>query len=604
MITREDIREFFTIEIVESANKDQEFEKLSLDEQIQIGKAIKDISLDREYKDKVDDEEIRLLHLKDNLSEFRIGDTVVLRTEQGNSYICECRIYDLKENGDIEISINPYNFSSSIDDYYNEKLILVKAKVLMQNFYWDFCYTPKFFAKDYFENHIINTIPPIEYQGHLEETKKNNKDAFKNIFDIELNNAQLDAFSRLELANNYFLIQGPPGTGKSFLLAAHLIDCIMNKKKVVVVAPTHMAVNNLLMKIVELYSKIIDLEELKWLIEKALILKCGQSHNAKNLTFSVGDTTIKIQNRQYLNVPFLNDWDEQWKDSSGNKIEAPFGCVIGMTPYALQSRRAKGLEFDELIIDEAGQMTIPIAWMALVDYKKILLAGDHKQLPPIISQDLQSEELKHSIFEHLIRPYNSLMLNVSFRMNDEICNLVSDLFYEGKLKSFNPGRRLKLSMSEPLYSSEKPVVFVNCEEYGKQFSHREAEKAIEIVVNYINNGIKAEDIAVLAPFRAQCALIRKLLMKYLTKEIRDNIVVDTVDRMQGQEREIIIYSFTSGDVEYMKQMSDFLYNPNKLNVAFSRAKNKLIILGNTKSLGNIDNELLNKLLNRESILKL
>lgn len=101
------------------------------------------------------------------------------------------------------------------------------------------------------------------------------------------------------------------------------------------------------------------------------------------------------------------------------------------------------------------------------------------------------------------------------------------------------------------------------------------------------------EIAVLSPFRAQAANIRRVIRKneYVYEENRILLAIDTVDKMQGQEREVIIFSLTAGNIEYMTEMADFLYNPNKLNVAFSRAKSKLIIVGNINNLEHIDFEI-------------
>ena len=100
------------------------------------------------------------------------------------------------------------------------------------------------------------------------------------------------------------------------------------------------------------------------------------------------------------------------------------------------------------------------------------------------------------------------------------------------------------------------------------------------------------EIAILSPFRAQAANIRRHIGKneYITEENRNLLAIDTIDKMQGQEREVIIFSLAAGNIEYMTEMADFLYNPNKLNVAFSRAKSKLIIVGNIDNLKYIDTE--------------
>lgn len=602
MITLDDINEFFEIENTNLDSIKNEYEEMTLEDKIQSGKAIKGLRLDKNFKEANDGDQIRLLHISENLSEFKIGDGVVLQMENDNSYICECSINDFRENGDIEISISPYNYSLSIDTHNNCNLVLTKQNVSMKKFYRDFCYTTEFFQKGYFEHHLINTIPLPLFDGDFYGSQSLNEEIYRKNWGIALNKAQSEAVTKSELTKNYFLIQGPPGTGKSFLLASLVLYGILSKKKIVVVAPTHMAVNNLLLKVAELFIDFFkELSDAKFYITNSLY-KCGQSYNSKNLFVLHNKEKIKIRNIQYLNIHSFNSWTIE--DGEGHKVGLPMGYVIGMTPYALQSRRAKGLEFDELIIDEAGQMTIPIAMMSLVKYNKVIFAGDHKQLPPIIPENVENKELKHSIFEHLIRDYNSTMLNVSFRMNDVICEFVSSLFYDGKLKSHNGGKRLQTSLHEPIYSSENPIVFINNNDYGRQFSKEESQKAIEIAKEYIKDGISPNNIAILSPFRAQCALMRKMLMPYFTKEVRDDLVIDTVDRMQGQERQIIIYSFTSGDVNYMKKMEDFLFNPNKLNVAFSRAKNKLLLLGNMQSMKLLDNKLIFNILNSELIVKL
>lgn len=600
MIKLDDIKEFFNVINSDTEVNNREYSESTMMEKIKDGKAITGLRLDEEFKKVNDEDHIRLLHVVENLSEFKIGDGVILQMEKGGEKICDCSINDFRENGDIEISINPYNYSSSIDLYKKIDLALIKQNISMRDFYSSFCFSTEFLRDGYFENHVINVVPQPEFDGDLLDFQSQIKDAHYKNFNVILNKTQLEAASKSFLTKSYYLIQGPPGTGKSYLLAYIILANMFSKQKIVVVAPTHTAVNNLLLKVAELFIKCCNNKDTaKYYIEN-FILKCGQSYNAKNLHIAFDNESVKITNIQNLNTTYFNSWS--YVDCDGNTVERQYGYVIGMTPYSLQSRRARGLEFDKLIIDEAGQMTIPIALMALVKCNNFILAGDHRQLPPIVSENIKNAELRHSIFEHLIRDYNCTMLDVSFRMNDVICTFVSDLFYEGKLKSFNRHKRLLTSLTEVVYAAENPIVFIDCKDNGKQFSNVESQTAIKIAIKYINSGISPEDIAILAPFRAQCALMRKMLMPYFTKEQRDRLVIDTVDRMQGQEREIIIYSFTSGDVEYMMQMETFLYNTNKLNVAFSRAKNKLILLGNIKAIKTINNELLCQIINYKSIL--
>ena len=120
-------------------------------------------------------------------------------------------------------------------------------------------------------------------------------------------------------------------------------------------------------------------------------------------------------------------------------------------------------------------------------------------------------------------------------------------------------------------------------------SDEEASFIADTIAEYLELGLPADEVAVLSPFRAQAANIRRYIRNHplISVEQHEQITSDTIDKMQGQEREVIIYSLVSGDMEYMTEMAEFLYNPNKMNVAFSRAKSKLIIVGNIEQIKKI-----------------
>lgn len=194
-----------------------------------------------------------------------------------------------------------------------------------------------------------------------------------------------------------------------------------------------------------------------------------------------------------------------------------------------------------------------------------------------------------SAFQRMLQDDNYTILDTSFRMCDKICSFVSELFYDGVVKAQNKEGSGLVKCKDPLYDFDTPIIIRNIDDDGKQTSDKEAQFITDIVAGYIDKGLKASDIAVLAPFRAQAANVRRHIRKdeRIAEEERKAIVADTIDRMQGQEREVIIFSLTAGDKDYMEEMKDFLYNPNKLNVAFSRAKSKLIIVGNIERLKNM-----------------
>jgi superfamily I DNA and/or RNA helicase len=197
--------------------------------------------------------------------------------------------------------------------------------------------------------------------------------------------------------------------------------------------------------------------------------------------------------------------------------------------------------------------------------------------------------MKQSAFQTLMRDDNCTMLDVSFRMCEPICNYVSELFYEGKVKPMKIGCGNMIVCNDPLYDFHSPIIIHNVDDDGEQISDKEAEFIAATIDGFISKGLPANEVAVLSPFRAQAANVRRHIRKHskITEEQRKQIAADTIDKMQGQEREVIIYSLVSGDMDYMTEMAEFLYNPNKMNVAFSRAKSKLIIVGNIEQIKKI-----------------
>ena len=368
-------------------------------------------------------------------------------------------------------------------------------------------------------------------------------------------------------AEDYYLIQGPPGTGKSFVLSLIIIAELLHyKRKVVVVGPNHLAINNAICQVLKMWPE----------LGSNLVIKVGQSYNAPLTKIEEDGQEYSITNAHHLAV---------------NKVMEPdFIIAIGMTPHSFYTSRARFLEVDTLIVDEAGQMTIPLALMGMIKAKKVIFAGDHKQLAPIVSSDNVPEELKKSAFQTLITKENCTMLDTSFRMCEQICDFVSELFYDSKLKAKKKGCGDAVKCSDPLFNFGDPIIVHHVDDNGEQTSDKEAELIADIIAGYLGYRLPAEEIAVLSPFRAQAANVRRHIRKNkdIPEESRSKIASDTVDKMQGQEREVIIFSLTSGDTDYMTEMADFLYNPNKLNVAFSRAKSKLIIVGNIDQLSHID----------------
>lgn len=562
MIERKDISSFFDLE-AEAAKKSWDaLMKLPIKERVRKRKAISQVILDKDFNE-YSDENKRLFKVAfiKNLSDFKEGDCLLFHKENHNSGI-KCTVNRFEDDNTIIIEV--YSWPCDLDSYYDTPLCLDKDLVdLRQNVFDNFLVNLPVERK-YWNELIINTKQaPVfknkaEVEDELEDTIKN--------FKLNLLPRQREAIINSMAAEDYYLVQGPPGTGKSFVLSFIILEEIAYfNHKVIVIGPNHMAINNTLIQVAKNCPSYIP-----------NVLKVGQTYNMPDFKMIEDGKEMKIENILRLNTT-----------AAGN---SGFAWVIGLTPHCLYTSRARGLECDTLIIDEAGQMTIPLALMGMIKAKKVIFAGDYKQLPPIVSSEEIRDEMKQSVFQSLITDENCTMLDVSFRMCEPICNFVSELFYDGELKPMKLGCGNAVINSNPLYSFDSPVIIHHIDDCGEQTSDKEAEFIAEMVGNYLKYGLSASEIAVLSPFRAQAANIRRFIRKNecINEDEGKLIAVDTIDKMQGQEREVIIFSLVAGDLEYMTEMADFLYNPNKLNVAFSRAKSKLIIVGNIDKLRLMD----------------
>lgn len=587
-ISKKDIEEFFDLEAEAAKTRWEATMKLSIKDRIRKRKAIQNVYLDKNYNE-TSENGYRLIKvtMNVNLSDFKEGECLLLHKENTSLGII-CTLFEFQEDDTIILEVFPPNLPSDLESYYDVPLLLDKDKVdLRNNVYYPFIHSLPVNTDDFWKELILNSCPRPNFDN-IEECEEIIKQVI-NHFKLSLLPKQEEAILKCMQAQDYYMIQGPPGTGKSFVLGIIIFDeLLVYKHNVIVIGPNHMAINNAMTQFVKLVPHL-----------SPFTIKVGQSYNAPTIKVTHDGEELGIKN-----VPRLNTiWAKNLKK------EHNLNWVIGLTPHCLYTSRARGLECDTLIIDEAGQMTIPLALMGMIKAKKVIFAGDHKQLPPIVSSEEVKSELKQSVFQNLIADYNCTMLDTSFRMCEPICAYVSELFYDGHLKAMKRGHGDALICNDPLYSFDSPVVLYEIDDEGEQVSEKETEFIANTVAEFIVKGISAEEIAVLSPFRAQATNIRRAIRKHenISKEDGAKISSDTVDKMQGQEREVIIYSLTSGNIEYMTEMAEFLYNPNKMNVAFSRAKSKLIIVGSLSKISNLvlpDYPHINRMLNSKFVTKI
>jgi DNA replication ATP-dependent helicase Dna2 len=378
----------------------------------------------------------------------------------------------------------------------------------------------------------------------------------------ELNESQVEAVAQSYAADLLHMIQGPPGTGKTWVLAQLARLLAEDGQRVLVTALTHRAIHNALNKI-----PVVD--------ESLQVCKIGEPRQA-------GD----------LHVPNFDNFDDcGFGDLHG-------GYIIGATPFALQTRRLANVEFDVILFDEASQITLPLAIMGMLGGDKYVFIGDENQLPPVTAFS-QFEEIENaanlSIFSFLAGRGDETMLNVTYRLNDILSEWPSRTFYGSALtpSAEAAGRRLQLSSNPSrldfILDPASPAVYLDlCHRNTTVRSRREAEMAVELILALLEHGISPDEIGVVVPYRAQSRLIRSLLRRQIRDEMTlGRLVIDTVERMQGQEREVVLVSFATSSPAFALQMADFLFQPQRLNVAVTRPRSKLILIGSRHMLDKV-----------------
>ncbi|MBL8090143.1 MAG: AAA family ATPase [Anaerolineales bacterium] len=533
------LRDFVNSEFAtQHANLERQW-ALPLGERVARGYAIEGLNVENSIKQTI------RLSCQANESRFREGDFLVLH--RGNPIGIEAMqvLVEYDDETLLEVSLqggNPFFLQQDSDGW-----IADESMMDLRRFHLD--------ALDEVADTINGreTILPMLNGDRIPQLNLARYERIqKKIIQNGLNSSQNEAIAQAYATDLYHLIQGPPGTGKTFVLANLVRLLVEDGQRVLVTALTHRAINNALNKVYE--------------IDLALpVCKIG-----------IESRTNDLQVRNYEN--FINSG---FGDLLG-------GYAVGATPFALRSNRLSGVEFDVVIFDESSQVTLPLAIMGMLAGKKYIFIGDEHQLPPVTS--LKSTGVWNtSVFGYLSGRGAQTMLTTTYRMNDVLAYWPSREFYDSLLTpdENTANRRLNLSETNGIWGHvldpEFPAVFLDLQHRGNtNRSRKEAETVVELIKALLHAKVPALEIGVVVPYRAQGRAIRNLLRQALpNEEIAREIVVDTVERMQGQEREVILVSLTTSSTGFASQIAEFFFQPQRLNVAITRPRTKLIIVGSS-----------------------
>lgn len=506
-----------------------------IDLRVLDGECIRDAKLLRE------DGGAYVFGLRDNGSKFRPGDPLVV----GDGFDLErgaplqCGSYD-STTQELRCEPDPYQRAAEIELEAGREYVIDRRPLGLQGRLRDA--VREAFTTPWLANVLRGEHKVTRDEGRLQR-------ALALLAHHGLNDAQVRAGAEAIATESLALVQGPPGTGKTRLLAAVTAALCGKSCRIALCAFTHRAVGNALLAI---------RKQAPGLPLFKLASSSGDDHD------ELRAAGVQIVDARRVKLPEK-------------------GAVVAGTCFQLTKLHERE-RFHYTVFDEAGQLPIPHALPGMLRAQRWLFFGDHAQLPPVVATAHADREAASSIFERLHARYGSHLLDTTYRMNDGVCRIVSDTFYAGRLSSapsaasrrmpFSAGGRL-----DEVLAPEQPVVWlrIDHQQPGSR-SPEEANAVADLVEDLVRrHGVPKAQIAVIAPFRAQVRLLRSALEHKQLGGLEE-LVVDTVERIQGQEREVVIVSLTAGDPAESKGRGAFHLSLNRLNVALSRARTKAVLV--------------------------
>jgi DNA replication ATP-dependent helicase Dna2 len=379
-----------------------------------------------------------------------------------------------------------------------------------------------------------------------------------------LNAAQGEALAAAWCTTPLQLVQGPPGTGKTWLIAILAAALGWRGERILVTAQTHRAVDNVMFALAGVARRFG---------RQLPLVRVSPRASARAL----GAAGVACC-RGAARVP----WPAPGR-----------GLIVGATLFAAGgfSRQPEAL-FDRVVFDEAAQIPLPHALLALLAWKRWVMVGDDGQLGPVIVGRHVDEEPCASIFTHARGVTEPLLLDETHRLNDALCRFPSHCFYGGRLRPAPHAaeRRLALRGSSPaelaqvIDEPEGPVLVRIDHEAQRSECPQERDAAVEIASELLERrGLSPAELAIISPFRRQNQAIERALAKKLGSGA-ELPVIDTVERMQGQERDVVIVSLACSDPDALRRDTSFVFSLNRLNVSLTRARRRLIVLASRRLL--------------------
>ncbi len=428
--------------------------------------------------------------------------------------------------------------------------------------------------------------------------------SFQSITFPYLNKTQEEAVNRVLRAKDVMIVHGPPGTGKTTTLVEAINETLMRESQVLVCAQSNMAVDWISEKLVDRGIPVLRIGNPTRVNDKMLSFtfeRRFEAHPDYPQLWAIRKALRELRAKRKRGDDKYHQKVERLK-ARATELEIRINSelfgearVIACTLVGSANRLLQGMKFGTLFIDEAAQALEAACWIPIRKASRVIFAGDHCQLPPTVKSIAALKGgLGKTLMERIVEshPEAVSLLRVQYRMNEKIMQFSSDWFYGGKVISDESvSHRGILDFDEPIEWIDTEGIDAKEEFIGESFGRINKQEALltlavlELYFEKIGKQRILEehiDVGVISPYRAQVQYLRQMVKKEsFFKPYRSLISINTVDGFQGQERDIILISLVrnnpKGDIGFLRDL-------RRMNVAITRARMKLIILGDKTTL--------------------
>ena len=425
-----------------------------------------------------------------------------------------------------------------------------------------------------------------------------------------LNESQNKAVNNILSAQDVAVIHGPPGTGKTTTLVQAIKQLAQREHTILVTAPSNTAVDLLTDRLAEQELRVVRVGNISRVDEsiirhtlEARLAQHPENKNIKKVRIQAAEMRKKARKFRrnfgreeayerrslFQEAGELESWANQLEDRLLDQILSA-AQVITCTLVGASNKVLEKRKFRTLVIDEAAQALEPATWIPISKVSKVILAGDPFQLPPTIkAMDAKKGGLDITLIEKLIKKWPSVnLLNVQYRMHEAIMNFSNLQFYSGQLEAATTVKEHSLA-----YVHDNPITYIDTvgcgfeEKVHPEYKSRYNPDEYQILAEHLYQLLEPYELAytpsigIISPYREQVEFISEAI-KEDPKLVDRPISVNTIDGFQGQEREVIYISLVRSNA---KSQIGFLKDTRRMNVAMTRAKKLLVIIGDSGTIG-------------------